>query len=185
MPAAPRLSVVPDDANVPTIRVEMCVEMADQLAALLQREHHTEEDSFRESLVEALLFAAHEATSFAAPLTFEGCPGLWPDAKRLPLDEPALLRGETAQNITILIPAVTNALDAITTAISFAKEVDPSLDTTDLTLMAEVRPARWLVLNECESTEHDFHPELAMLGPATEGAVFVTRVDIFHATDAQ
>lgn len=108
---------------------------------------------------------------------FDGCFDFWPEtATPVALSEPAVLGSTDGSLLAVLIPGRIAALDAATLAIEVARESGATIDSSDPSLYVEIHPARWLVLNHCESDTHDFHPELAPLGERTVGAILATRV---------
>ena len=173
------IRVTPNPDGTPTIRWDMSVETADTVMTLLASAPRTDPSPDTTTLLDSLYRAVSEATDLATP-NHAGCPDLWPDTAPMPLTEPAVLGSYTGDLLAVLIPGTPGPLDAVQTAVDVARQGGADLDPTDETLMAEVHPARWMVLNTCESTSHDFHPALAPHGPRTPGAVLITRVNLTH-----
>jgi hypothetical protein len=174
------ITVISNPDGTPTIRWDMSVDSADQVLAMLGGVVHKFPNSA--AIVDPLYSAVSTAfdTTFGTAGTTIGCDGLWPDAAPLTLTEPAVIGDDTGDLLAVLIPGAPDALQAISLAVEVARESGADIDPTDTTLMAEVSRPRWMVLNSCESENHDFHPELALLGSRAPGAVLVTRVDLTH-----
>lgn len=158
---------------------EMNVETADEILTLLAADALGNPESRVRHLIDPLHQAIANIVDRAA-LRSVGCEYLWPDAAPMPLTEPAVLGNDTGSLLSVLIPGQIEAVEAITLALAVAREAGADLDSTDPSLHADAHPARWLILNTCESPTHDFHPELAPLGERSPGAVLVTRVDFLH-----
>lgn len=173
------ITVVPDTDGTPRIRWDMPLEVADTVMTVLARAARTDPALLAAAPVDPLYRAISQVADRLAHTT-PGCPGLWPDAAPMSLSEPAVLGCDTGDLLAVLIPGAVAPVTAISTALAVADEAGAPLDLTDETLHAEVWQARWMRLNTCESPLHDFHPELAAHGPATPGAVLITRVDLLH-----
>lgn len=171
-------TVVPTADGSPAVCWEMTAETADTVLTMLARSAQAGDPGAPE-LLDALYLAVSEATDFTLPV-IEGCPGLWADAIPMALVEPAILGNDTGTLLSVLIPGRIDSIKAVTLAVEVANEGGAALSMSDVTLMADVHPERWMVLNTCESDQHDFHPELAAHGQRTTGAVLITRVDLSH-----
>lgn len=176
------ITVHKDHTGNPRVVWDMDAEVADSIMTLMARECLARQRA-TESRVDPTalgfldpLYAAVSAAYDLAEHT--GCPDLWPDAPAMPLAEPALLGSVTGDMLAVLVPGQTDPYQAVAIAVETARDGGYDIDAHDESLVAEVSPARWMVLNKCESTDHDFHPELAAHGPRTAGAVLVTRVDL-------
>lgn len=172
------ITVAANDQGQPTLHWELDVATADQILTLLGGSTINLQDPvFAGRVLDPLYLAVSQAVD-GSPTHTNGCTGLWPDAAPLPLYEPAVLGNDTGDMLAVLIPGDVDYLTAITTAVAVAHEAGATIDPTDPNLIAEVDQPRWLILNACESSNHDFHPELAPHGGRSNGAVLVTRVTL-------
>lgn len=154
-----------------TLRWELSIDQADQVVTSLAATGNN-------PLLDALYRAVSEAVD-KAPLA-DGCEHFWPDSKVMDLTEPAILGSTNGDMLSVLIPGELPAGEAAALALTVAEEAGVVLPTTHLNATADIHPARWVILNTCESPTHDFHPTLAFNGPRTPGAVQVTRVDLIN-----
>lgn len=177
------ITVHPSLTGAPVVRWELDTDAAETILTLLARAAlSSTADAGGEAgrLLDDLANALREAETLSQPLAVTGCAGLWPDAEPLTLTAPAVLGGDTGTLCTVLLPGAVPTLDAIDLALDEANAQGVNLDRTDISLMADCHPARWVFLHACETSEHDFHPELAPHGHHGPGAVLVTQVDFTH-----
>lgn len=157
-------------ATDPTVLLELAIRDADTVMTRLARTGETPDT------VDTLYRAVSgEADRMVA--RFDGCFDFWPNTTTpMPLSEPAILGNTDGTLLSVLIPGAPNVLDAATIAIDIARESGAIIDSNDPALFVDIHPARWMILNTCESPTHDFHPELAPHAERSPGAVLVTRV---------
>jgi hypothetical protein len=98
------------------------------------------------------------------------------------LDGPALLGTLGQEVLSVIVPGDSPAYEASLDALTLIRDAfgqDGFTPEQDLAL--DVHEPEYMVLIACDSPDHSFHPIPAEDGPATPGAILVTRIDLVRA----